>query len=284
MRAIATLLVCLVMPLVGLGALTGLAPRDTAARMLAGECFRIYERDGVVLSREQVDPALCAAFDPTPTAVPPTATAPPTPIPAGWHAPTTHEHGDAPPAWVLASGNPPFTQTRESHTGYKGAYARSPGGAESYLITHILSTVTARSHGDHDYQLWLRNPNTGEVLYRAGALDFGNPPPLRTVDTGERPIILGERSATDGCETWYSRPGALLMDMGWTICGRYQRFDGTVIGGTGTFRTVDWIVYPDRLPPGSSLRDTCRVEFGVCRISFIRNSVDYQTGTVVPIN
>jgi hypothetical protein len=51
--------------------------------------------------------------------------------PAGWHAPTTHEHGDAPPQWVLRSPVKPFTQTRESHVGYKGVYAKDGGGRGS---------------------------------------------------------------------------------------------------------------------------------------------------------
>src|SRR5262249_14373885 len=44
---------------------------------------------------------------------------------SGWHLPTTHEHGDAPPAWVLASPQQPFTQTRELHVGYKGILGRT---------------------------------------------------------------------------------------------------------------------------------------------------------------
>lgn len=200
----------------------------------------------------------------------------------GYHAPTTHEHGDAPPQWVLDSGHAPFTQTRESHTGYKGVYDVSPGGAESYLITHILSTAAARSHGDHDYQLWLRSPNTGEILYYEGVLDFGNPPRLRTVDTGQRPIILSVNDG--GCETWYSRPGALVMDVGWTICNRYEKFNGTVTNGAGTFRTADWLIPCNRLPFGSSLRAHCVVEYGISRLSFIVNSRDYRAPGVVPIN
>ena len=237
----------------------------------------------------------CQALPPTATAtsVPPTATvAAPTAtvgtLTLGWHAPgahdglNVHEHGDAPPQWVLDSGHLPFTQTREAHTGYKGVYAVSPGGVESYFIAHILSSVKARGHGDHDYQLWLRDPETGAVTFVEGVTDFGSPPPLRTVDTGERPIILSVNDG--GCETWYSRPGSTLMDIGWTICGRYENFAGTLLGGVGTFRTIDWAIPCDRLAAGSPLLDNCRVEFGVNRLRFIVNSKDYGAPGIAPLN
>jgi hypothetical protein len=232
-----------------------------------------------------------ATSEPTATA---TAThAMPTPgVTLGWHGPASHdglnahEHGDAPPAWVLASEHPPFTQTRESHTGYKGAYDVSPGGAQSYLIAHIVSTEMARMHGDHDYQLWLRDPESGQVWYWEGVLCFAEPCtapiPERTSDTGERPIALGERSPSDGCETWYDVPGG-VVDVGWTMCQRYQRFDGSVLGGDGSFRTVDWIIPCGGLP--QALQDNCRNEFGVRRLSFLVQSREYETGgSVEPVN
>lgn len=278
--ALAVLVACLILPLVGLGVVIELTP-SVSARMLADGTCEVRVRVDGVEQWQAMPPDFCTF---PPTAVPPTHTPHPSPAPesAGWHAPTTHEHGDEPPAWVLTSGHPPFTQSRESHTGYKGVYDVSPGGAESYLITHILSTVFARSHGDHDYQLWLRSPLTGEVIYREGILDFGNPPPLRTTDTGQRPIIL---SVGDGaCETWYSRPGAMLSDIGWTMCGRYEDFAGNVDGGVGTFRTMDWLIPCDRLPAASTLRQHCRVEFGLSRLSFLVNDREYRVPGVVPIN
>ncbi len=279
--------------LAGVVYVTAHQPGGLLARDLAGACHQLLVQDGVTLADTIVSPSTCNARRPTATAtstpVPPTATATmvmpsPSPAPSGWHAPTTHEHGDGPPpAWVVNSGHAPFTQSRESHVGYKGVYATSPAGAESYLITHVLSTVAARSHGDHDYQLWLRAPSTGEVLYYAGVLDFGNPPPLRTADTGERPIILSVGDG--GCETWYgSDLGRLIFDLGWTICDRYQSFDGTVLGGVGAFRSVDWIVPCDRLPAVTSLRQYCATEFGVSRLAFIVSSRDYTVPGLVPLN
>lgn len=221
---------------------------------------------------------VCATLVPTPTAT----TAPVT----GWHPPTTHEHGDAPPQWVLDSGQQPFTQTRESHVGYKGVLASMPNGVQSYFVNHILSTVMARSHGDHDYQLWVRD-RSGNVSYWQGMMDFGTPPPLRTTDTGQRPII--QSIGDGGCETWYSRPGAAVMDVGLTICGRYESFAGAVLGGNGTFRTSDWALYPDRFAGSGghvepTLARDCAVEFGICRFRFLVDSKQYPGPSVVPIN
>lgn len=228
-----------------------------------------------------------STLTPTPSPVPPTSTVT---VAAGWHAPTTHEHGDAPPMWVLASANQPFSQTRESHVGYKGAVDRSPGGVDSYFIGHILATEAARSHGDHDYQLWLRDPETGAVSYFEGELDFASNPadPTSPItesvidDPGLRPVAQSVGDA--GCETWYNRAGRNVVDIGWTICGRYQAFDGTVRGGVGTFRTIDWIIPCNRLPAGSPLLDNCRVEFGVNRLSFLVNSREHGAPGIVPVN
>lgn len=269
--------------------------------MQAGERLQVVCQSGLsgTIGAESAE-LICATLVPTATATTaPTHTHTPTPPghPLGWHAPSDHEHGEAPPSWVLASANQPFTQTREGHTGYKGMTAVQTGNSavQSYIITHVLTTEAARSHGDHDYQLWVRD-SSGAVSYWAGILPFGqdanNPTsPIieRTVDTGERPIALGERNANDGCETWYSRPGRLIFDLGWTVCGRYQKFDGTIIGGVGTFRSADWTLYPDRFAsrPGAAptLARECRVEFGVCRLSFLRTGHQTpNTGSVVPIN
>lgn len=238
---------------------------------------------------------VCATLVPSATATTTaTATATPSDHPAGWHPPTDHEHGASPPAWVLASANQPFSQTREGHTSYKGMRATQTNRpqVESYIVTHIVSTTFARSHGDHDYQLWVRD-STGAVSYWAGMLDFAqsasnptSPIPERTSDTGERPIALSVGDA--GCETWYTRPGRLAFDLGWTICGRYQTFAGVTLNGLGLHRSADWILYPDRFAsrPGAAptLAAEARVEFGVSRISFVRTGHANPGPNVVPIN
>lgn len=202
---------------------------------------------------------------------------------------TGHEHGDAPPQWVaqfaIAGGSPaPFSQTRESHSGYKGAYAKHASGAESYLIAHILSNTMARSHGDHDYQLWLKTSD-GQIFYWDGLLCFARPcaaqPALRTFDTNERPIIL---SQNDGpCETWYANN---LIDLEWIICGRINHFNASITSGIGTHRTVGWFFYPSRFPSPAreAMQRDCRVEFGVCRLQFRFDGREYPREGIVNPN
>jgi hypothetical protein len=282
-----------------------------------GQTNRINELTARVYELE-----LLAYLTPTPapatvTPLPPTATNTPTPTatphvhptqPAGavgkcgepmnvWHGNkwatcfTGHEHGDAPPqwvtAWATANNKPlPFSQTRESHTGYKGVFVRHASGAESYFIGHILSNAMARSHGDHDYQLWLKTTD-GKTFYWDGLLCFAGPcaaqPPLRTSDTGERPIILAQNDGA--CETWYGGAEGGVVDVEWVICGRISHFDTSKTSGVGTHRTIGWIFYPDRFPANvqaSMLRD-CRVEFGFCRLQFLVSGKEYPNqGVVIP--
>ncbi len=241
--------------------------------------------------------ATATSVPPTSTSVPPTSTTSPVagqPCPSGlhpstgWHAPVhgsgcyfQHEHGDAPPSWVANS----FTQNSESHVGYKGVLKSMANGVESYIVTHVLSTIAARGHGDHDYALWVRDPSGG-ISFWQGKMDFGDPPPLRLSDTGERPIILSVNDG--GCETWYSRPGSLVFDIGWTICGRYQNFAGVTTGGDGSYRGTDWTIMKDRLSsfPGAAptLAQYAVNEFGIERFQFIDTGHPFPNTGVVPIN
>lgn len=289
---------------IGAGIGIGQAQNGTYT-MQAGETLAVQCASGLSGTiGQQAAQLVCATLVPTATAtatVAPTHTPhahTPTPSghPLGWHPPADHEHGEQPPAWVYASQWQPFTQARESHTGYKGMRASQTGNSavESYLITHIVTSEAARSHGDHDYQLWVKD-SAGNVSYWSGILPFGqsaNVPtsPIfeSTVDNGQRPIALGERSPTDGCETWYTRPGVLVFDLGWTICNRYEKFDGTRLNGLQLWRSADWTVYPERFAnrPGAAptLARECRVEYGVCRLSFLRTGHENPGPNVVPGN
>jgi hypothetical protein len=262
-----------------------LQPTDTLA-IAANQC------NLAVMSQSPA--AVSVACGPlwTPTALPATATpvgnmagqpcTPSTHPATGWHPPVhvvsgcyfQHEHGDVPPPWVPN----PFTQTRELHVGYKGVAKTSQANSvESYFIAHIVSTEAARSHGDHDFELWVKDPSGG-LSHWAGVLDFGTPPPERIADNQLRPIIVSVSANPDGgaCETWYSRPGAAIVDVGWTICGRHEGFTGTLMGGLGTYRGADWVLPYSRLGnsafPGTvapTLAQYAALEFSVYRFSWI---------------
>lgn len=246
-----------------------------------------------------------------------TATATPTLTPAvsvpfvDWHLPglhldpitqkpyPIHEHGDKPKPWVYqaaASGQcpAPFSQHREGHVFYKGMYAVSKLGVESYIIVHVASTVAATSHGDHDILYYFRTPVTGVVSCAAGILDFGTPPQLitATADPQTRPIILSKndgRLPFQDCETWYNRPGQFVFDLGWTVCNRWDRLDGTRSGGNGAHRGADWHVYLDRFPewpgmdPGLALY-AVDDGFGHKRIDFVVNDVQFPDAGVTGPN
>jgi hypothetical protein len=72
----------------------------------------------------------------------------------------------------------------------------------------------------------------------------------------------------------------VIIDVGWTICGRNQTFSGE-LQGNGTFRTIDWLIVTDRFP---ALRPWETLEFGVNRVSFIVDSKQYPNEGVVTPN
>lgn len=262
-------------------------------------------------------PTTTATPTATGTATPtPTATASPTLTPTQalvvvpWHPPGTHldpithlpypvhEHGDAPPAWTAGQTCVPFSQSREGHVFYKGMTATSKLGVESYIIVHVATTAAARAHGDHDYMIFFKTPVTNVVSCLQGLLDFGSPPPLitATVDPGTRPIILSKNDGRDSlpthfpdCETWYDRPGALVFDLGWTICNRWTRLDGSPDGGNGAHRGADWHVYVDRfgewpgMDPGLAAY-AIDDGFGHKRLDFVRNDVSFPSDGVIGPN
>lgn len=262
MRRYAPIFVALALCLTLSGGLAALRSGPIARASLAadGTCHQLLVRDGVTLSDQVVDPALCAAYDPTATAVPPTATSvPPTATmpptgPAGvcgeemdhWHPPvingcaTGHEHGDAPPAWVLASrwmpmfthpGNTPGENALK-HTSFKGFTLRDDG-IDVYLIMHLDTNPSGHGSRFHSYQVWARDA-TGAVSHWDLWADFGSGnetgPHLQPADNcgndGSRPIMMVNFAS--GCpglvfENWYSRAGApgWGWDLGMNISPNY---------------------------------------------------------------
>ena len=202
-----------------------------------------------------------ATVEPTATDVPPTATATATetPIPSEffdqWHTPqahdglNVHEHGHAPPQWVMDSPWPAsFPSGPEAHQGFKGFY--DPDGkdvdgdgagdfGESYILGHIISSDAAHHVNCHSVKVWIKDTGDG-VSYAEGINCFGGPD---LVTQHPRPDTGHIFSLDDGgCESWYGDADWIAFD-GWTICNRMADFEGNNLGGTGTFRTFEWIIY-----------------------------------------
>lgn len=143
-----------------------------------------------------------------------------------WHPPGTHlatlgiadscgahEHGEAPPVWVTnrVAANAlipaPFSQTRESHTGYKGVSTISANGVQRYLVAHTPGHKNARSHGDHDGQDYFNEPGcAAEACFSVwqGILNFQTAPdPRPQLKCGKASSQPASISHTPGGELWY---------------------------------------------------------------------------------
>lgn len=264
-----------------LGALIGHAPPNASARIAADGTCEVRVRVDGVEGWQAMPPEFCAfpTATPTATSAPPTATATaaptatstpppptatatatatatPTPAPqAGrcgedfwhWHAPTIggcatgHEHGDAPPAWVVASrwmpmfehpGNTP-SENALKHTSFKGFVLRDDG-VDLYVIVHLDTNPNGHTSRFHSYQAWARDAS-GAVSYWDLWADFGvgnnTEGQVRPGDNcpggsgGVRPIITVNYQSCPGLsfETWYSRAGAAAWgwDFGFSISPNY---------------------------------------------------------------
>jgi hypothetical protein len=194
---------------------------------------------------------------PTPTANPtqpptqspsptprPTQTPVPTPPPTlghdsrTWHPPTDHEHGDAPPQWIMAAGytvgfdqhggfhgNTSATENTTKHAAMKGFAARFKG-VDVYFRVHIASNVLDRMARYHSYEVWARDASGG-VSHWQGWFNSGDPVadrvPRTQPDPGRRPVVLVVDAASlanqIGCEQWYGATASWSWDFGWTVCG-----------------------------------------------------------------
>ena len=231
--------------------------------------------------------------DPTETPVPPTATEaeptetsvdppnppnPPEPPHDGndtWHAPTDHEHGDAPPQWVTNAGyTPTFTHVagtpgenhaHHKHTAFKG-WSLTMKGVEVYGIFHLDFNPGGHGSRFHSYQVWALDPSGG-VSHWHGWFDFGTGnmtgPQFRTTcqPLDVRPIMQANR---EGCpivfENWYSRAGGSggwSWDVGININSNYYNQGDedpmdpstwTAIDGNvrNTHRRIEMAWYDDR--------------------------------------
>lgn len=168
-----------------------------------------------------------------------------------WHPPvvngcaTGHEHGDAPPAWVVASdwqpeyvhvaSTPNENAFAHKHSAMKG-WAATFNGVQIYGVFHLDFNPGGHASRFHSYQMWARDQQGG-VSHWAGWLDFGaitgpNPalwptgPQIRRIhcdSTDVRPIMAVN---DEGCgpvqfESWYSRAGSAAWDFGFNINSNY---------------------------------------------------------------
>lgn len=228
-------------------------------------------------------PTETPTFTPTETPIAPTSTpepvatntvSPPTPTQdhSGhdealyWHAPaahmvagnmaTVHEHGDAPPDWVLGynrtagigeagTGRPAYEHVAGTpnenghdagawwkHTAFKGWAGRFQN-VDWYGIFHLDFNPSGHPSRFHSYQMWLRDA-TGAVSYMHGWLDFGtgnNTGPQVIVtcgnDSGVRPIMKVNSNTCPAnqitFENWYdNNGGAWGLDFGFNINANYR--------------------------------------------------------------
>lgn len=225
---------------------------------------------------------------PTDTPMP---TSQPTSSPSSWHSPDTHEHGDAPPQWVLSSGLQPDFNAGERHEGYKAmliteSNARGWVGRQKaiYFVFHAFSFPPAMRVQFHSYQLWvLHSDNT--VSWLQGAVDTGTYPEHRVDKCTENRNKPDMRIPylSSGCisdETWYPFGRGIHPDLVRAMSGGYY-FDPTddlrdpstwdETGMRGLTRLDTVIVRPgnDGLKEGHFCAHRNSGEIGSCGGSFL---------------
>lgn len=164
-----------------------------------------------------------------------------------------HEHGDAPPQWIIDAGyelgfdthggfhgNTSAVENTAKHNAMKG-FLGTWGTTEVYLRYHAASNPADRMSRYHSYEVfqrdkdggvthfqgWMNSGNPNSYLGKDGVSDSNSTPgrASRTVnDPGIRPVILvvdwDAIQAGINCEQWYvttSRQG-WGPDFGITIC------------------------------------------------------------------
>jgi len=196
-----------------------------------------------------------------------------------WHTPTDHEHGDPPPAWIIAASynvcfagafsTSPLENTAK-HAAMKGfSFPNAAGtGQDVYLRVHAASNPGDRSSRYHSYEWWIRGTD-GKVSHASGWYDSGDPSAYdpqtnpgggrvdrdRYGDPGMRPVILVTTQG-DLCEQWYARPGQVdwMADFGWTICGSTTRYTPNENANPDLYNAATW-------PATDNLGLTRRLEF-----------------------
>lgn len=150
--------------------------------------------------------------------------------PSRWHPPAAgHEHGDAPPAWLLDfttdpryapywtlnydfPGNTSPAENTVKHFAFKGLHLASPafkdqdgGWVDGYAIGHISGTPADRGAMVHSFRLFIADAGGGLTI-RQGWVNMGSPETARVPrrcqsssggsdcpaygDPTQRPIVL----------------------------------------------------------------------------------------------
>ena len=231
---------------------TGARPLQCVVTVGTGNAFRLECNPRAVPPTATPAPPTVTPVPPTPippTAVPPTATPPPAAHEdMHWHAPAAHgdrpvhEHGDAPPAWVIAAGydvsfshnhgTPGENVAYWKHTAFKGWGGRFSDGQDWYGVFHLDTNPAGQSVRFHSYQLWSKDA-TGAVSHFSGWMDFGtgnNAGPQTVITCGQdssvRPIMLlnqGGSCTATRFENWYDNNGpAWGPDFGFNINPTYR--------------------------------------------------------------
>lgn len=238
------------------------------------------EGDELAIVSETVTRSLynCIVYTPTPTSIPttepqPTATATMTPThshSATWHEPgvhgdvPAHDHGDAPPQWLLDAGYAPSFDhpantpnenvLAHKHSAMKGAGATfglkdsdPANNVDWYGIFHLDFNPGGHFNRFHSYQLWLLDA-TGAVSHISGWFDFGTgnetgPQIVIVCNTGTavRPVMkINQSGCTPVFETWYALDSSPTFDIGITISANY--FAGGDPNNPASWQSIDGTV------------------------------------------
>lgn len=181
-------------------------------------------------------PPTATEVPPTATEVPPTATEP-APIDNAWHAPTDHEHGDAPPAvveqWSVDTfghgviyggdeGTP--NENLYKHEGF-GGMTFTDDGVTVYVRTHLMTTPLGRSGPCHSYEVYAVKNGVVTGFWQGWVSYTSNrqcDPEAQNLiiqcgDSGIRPIIKVAQAACGNpppFESWYANNIGFSWDIG----------------------------------------------------------------------
>lgn len=186
-----------------------------------------------------------------------------------WHAPvingcdTKHEHGDAPPAWVMTSGKLPMfdhahitspLENTVKHNFMKGYLMpdRQRSCLVAYAIQHGSSMGMERIAQLHSTQIWIKDC-AGGVSYLSYDNDFGKnglyPAGHRAgpdnFDAVHNELanegIIRFATETSGCEQWYGAAFGNKPDASLLLCDAVENFNlAETTNPAGEYDPANW--------------------------------------------